>query len=450
MRAHLSRRHLLLGAAGALSLPLLHSLAPGGTRPALGAPLVFPKRIVLFYNPNGTVTQDWFPAKGATEEEFTLGPIHAPLKKYQQKLLLVKGVNNSVGQDPANYGGPHQRGIGGLFTGQMLLEGNFADGCGSKAGWAAGRSIDQAIAAAIGADTPFRSLELGVRTKDNDVQGRISYTGSGQPLPPSADPTEVYNRLFFRAEPLDANDPNSRKQSIIDTVKGQFGTLNRNLGQDDREKLEKHLSLVEDLERRLGLKKPDQTSQCTQPNAPEIQEMDSEETMPAISRTQLDLLVTALACDLTRVASVQYSTGFNRIRYPWLDDLGEGHSLSHSGGSNTQAWDALSRRATWHAGELAYFADQLAAIPEGEGSLLDNTLILWGNEVSQGNTHSLNDIPYLMLGDAGGALRAGRYIEYTNASNCDYLHAILQAFGVDEKTFGNTSYSGGVLSGLLA
>src|SRR5690606_4944686 len=114
------------------------------------------------------------------------------------------------------------------------------------------------------------------------------------------------------------------------------------------------------------------------------------------------------------------------------------------------AWEALTQRAVWHASEIAYFAGKLAEIPEGEGTVLDNTLILWGNEVSRGNTHSLNDLPYLILGNAGGKVRTGRFVEFGGVSNCDFLHAILQAFGVERESFGHPDHAGGVLTNILA
>lgn len=439
----IARRNFLVGSAGLFALPLMDSLREAR---AADAP---PLRFVLFYNPNGTVPDAWFPSEVTSETDFTLGRIQEPLAAYQSKMNLVRGVHSQVALNPTNNGGPHQRGIGSLFTGQMLLEGQFADGCGKTAGWADGPSIDQVIANSIGLDTPFRSVELGVRANQNDVQGRISYSGSGSPLPPTNDPLEVYERLFFRAEPLDPSDPNSRRQSVIDTVKDQFRQLDPRLGQDDRLKLEKHLSLVEDLERRLGLL-GDNTRVCAPPSEPGLFAVDDEKTMPEISRAHLDLLAAAFSCDLTRVASVQYSTGFNRIRYPWIDASGEGHSLSHSGNSNTEAWEALTNRASWHAGEIAYFLDRLADIPEGEGTVLDNTVVLWASEVSQGNSHSLENIPYLSIGDAGGALRSGQYLQFDGASNCDLLHALIQAFGVELDRFGNPEHANGVLSGLLA
>jgi hypothetical protein len=441
--ARIERRTFLKGAAGALSLPLLHAMR------APAAPSDLPKRLVLFYNPNGTIGENWFPSDAQSETEFTLPPILEPFAAHRDKLVILKGINTSVGQDPMNNGGPHQRGIGSLFTGQMLLEGEFADGCGSKAGWADGPSIDQLVAQQIGEDTPFRSLELGVRANSNDVQGRIVYAGSGAPLPPTNDPRELYRRLFFREAPLDPENPDNRRKSILDTVKAQYSELNGQVGQEDRRKLEQHLSLVEDLERRLGLQPTPGSGSCEAPAEPDPLAPDDENTMPAISRSHLDLLAHAFACDLTRVASVQYSTGFNRIRFPWLDTEGEGHSLSHSGNSNVEAIQALTARARWHAGEIAYFLDRLAEIPEGEGTVLDNTLVLWGNEVSRGNSHALDDIPYLICGNAGGAVRTGRFLQYSSASNCDFLHAILQAFGVELDRFGHPAHSNGVLSNLL-
>lgn len=437
-----SRRTILTGAAGCLALPLLQSRRSAQAQDQSS----FPQRLVLFYNPNGTVRDDWFPQQGG-ETDFSLGPILEPLAGFRDSMTIFSGISSTVAQDIANNGGPHQRGIGSLFTGQMLLEGSFIDGCGQSAGWAAGPSIDQLVAQAIGTDTPFSSLELGIRANLNDVQGRISYAAAGSPLPPINNPRELYQRLFFRAEPLDPDNPDSRAQSVLDTVKDQFRLLDSELASADREKLGRHLALVEDLERRMELTTD---PSCEAPAQPGEMDEDSELTMPEVSRTHLDLLATAFACDLTRVASVQYSTGFNRILYPWIDDRGEGHSLSHSGPSDLESQAALSARATWHAGEIAYFLEQLASIPEGEGSVLDNTAILWGNEVSEGNSHSHNHMPYLLLGTAGGALRGGQHLTFDGKSNCDLLLAVLHAYGVELEQFGHPDHCSGVLPSVLA
>jgi hypothetical protein len=171
--------------------------------------------------------------------------------------------------------------------------------------------------------------------------------------------------------------------------------------------------------------------------------------LPAIADLLLDVLAAAFACDLTRVASYQISTSLNRLRYPWLDSLGEGHALSHSGPSDVDAHDQLIRRQTWHSGRLAYLLSRLASIPEVDGTtVLDNTLVLWGNEVSLGYTHSHENMPFLLAG-GGWHFRTGRYITYQSAPHNNLLVSVLNAMGLPNTTFGQTDLSTGPLSGLV-
>lgn len=441
-RLKTTRRHFLRGAAGAvLALPLMDSLrarAQEGTNP--------PKRFVTMYNPNGTIHESWFPT--GVDRDFVLNEIHEPLAHHKDRLLIFQGIDAQV--TAVGPGGPHQRGIGSLFTGRELLEGEFVDGCGSRAGWANGISIDQEIANHIGLDTPLKSLELGVRANDADVQARISYAGPGQPLPPMNDPVEVYERLFanFVATPIDPNDPTDQRASVLDAVQSQFELLDRQLGTHDQQKLEQHVELVRDLERRIGIGGGGSRA-CEAPLMPATLDPNSEDDMPAVMQAHLQLLAVAFACDLTRVASLQISTGFNRIRFPWLGSLNEGHSLSHTGPSHEEARVELVARARWHSEQLAYFMDLLAQIPEADGSVLDNTAILWGNEVSLGNTHSLTNMPYLIAGNAGGAIDTGRFAQYEAASSNDLLTAVLNAYGIETETFGHPEFSRGPLSGVL-
>ena len=443
MRTRITRRHFLKGASGVVvALPLLDSL---GAR-AEDATAPFPKRFVTMYNPNGTVHESWFPTGGETD--FELSEILQPLAHHRDKLLIFQGIDAAV--TTVGPGGPHQRGIGALFTGHELLDGEFVDGCGSRAGWANGISVDQAIANQIGGDTPLKSLEIGVRAIEADVQARISYAGPGQPLPPMNDPLDVYQRLFanFVSAPIDPNDPTDQRASVLDTVKAQFELLDRQLAAHDRQKLEQHLELVRDIERRLGSQTAEPGT-CQAPLEPATLDPNDENDMPSVMKNHLDLLAVAFACDLTRVASLQISTGFNRIRFPWLASLGEGHSLSHTGPSDAAAQAQLVQRAKWHSEQLAYFMDLLAQIPEGEGSVLDNTAILWGTEVSQGNTHSLTNIPYLLAGNAGGAFATGRFAQFEAASTNDLLSAVVNAYGIETDTFGHPDYATAPLSGIL-
>jgi hypothetical protein len=275
-----TRRQFLRGAGGALvALPLLESLG------AHAQTTTGPKRLVLMYNPNGTVPDAWFPQGGETD--FVLGEIHEPLTPFRDRLLLFSGIDAKVTE--AGPGGPHQRGIGSLFTGQQLLEGEFVDGCGSRAGWANGISIDQAVANAIGIETPLKSLEIGVRAIETDVQARISYSGPGLPLPPINNPTEVYQRLFsnFVAQPADPNEGVDHRASVLDTVQSQFALLEQQVSASDRVKLQQHLELVRDVERRLGL---GGNVTCEQPDMPPALDPNSETDMPMVMQAHLDLL----------------------------------------------------------------------------------------------------------------------------------------------------------------
>jgi len=439
----LSRRHFLRAAGGAaVALPLLSSLRAGA------AASTAPKRLLLMYTPNGVISDAWWPKNVTSETVFDLNTIHAPLAPFRDRLTFLGGVDLTVTN--SGPGGLHQRGIGGLFTGQQLQSGDlFVDGCGQLAGWADGISVDQRAAQTLAIGTPITSLELGVRATENDVQGRIAYAGPGAPLPPMNDPADVFQRLFggFSQNTDQLAELRARRRSVLDTVQSQFKELSTRVSAEDRVKLDAHLSLVRDLEIRLAATS-NGSSSCQSPSVPPALDPTSEDDMPTIAGLHLDMLATAFACDLTRVASFQISTSLNHIRYPWLNSLGEGHALSHEGPSDMDAHDQLVLRQTWHSQMLANFLDRLSKIPEGSGSVLDNTLVLWGNEVSEGNTHSHQNMPFLMVG-GGWYFRTGRYVQYQSASHNNLLVSVLNALGDDAVTFGKADVCTGALPNLV-
>jgi hypothetical protein len=442
----LTRRHFLRAAGGAaVALPLLSSLRAGA------AGETFPKRLLLMYTPNGVIPDAWWPLNATSETSWDLNTIHKPLAPFKDRLLFLNGVDLEIAE--SGPGGLHQRGIGGLFTGQQLQSGElFVDGCGQHAGWANGISVDQQIAKTVAVGTPITSLELGVRATENDVQGRIAYAGPGAPLPPMNDPSEVFQRLFsgFGQNTDQLAELRARRKSVLDTVQSQFKSVSARVSSADQQKLEAHLTLVRDLETRMasGSAASNGSKSCVAPAVPVALDPDSEDDMPIIAGLHLDMLATAFACDLTRIASFQISTSLNRIRYPWLDSMGEGHSLSHQGPSDANAFKELVSRQTWHSQMLANFLTRLSQIPEGSGTVLDNTLVLWGNEVSQGNTHSHFSIPFLAAG-GGWYFRTGRSLRYENASHNDLLVSVLNAMGVPDTSFGQADLCHGPLAGLV-
>ena len=441
--SQLSRRHFLRAAGGAaVALPLLSSLR------AAAEGENFPKRLVLMYTPNGVIPDAWWPKNVASETSWELNTIHESLAPFKDRLLFLKGVDLTVTN--VGPGGLHQKGIGGLFTGQQLQSGDlFVDGCGQRAGWANGISIDQELAKTLAVGTPIKSLELGVRATENDVQGRIAYAGPGAPLPPMNDPSEVFQRLFsgFGQNTDQLAELRARRQSVLDTVQAQFKSVSARVSSADQQKLAAHLALVRDLETRMAVSGNGSAS-CVAPAVPAAHDPSSEDDMADIAGLHLDMLATAFACDLTRIASFQISTSLNHIRYPWLNSMGEGHALSHMGPSDDGARQELVTRQTWHSRTLAKFLTRLSQIQEGSGSVLDNTLLLWGNEVSEGNTHSHESIPFLL---AGGSwyFRTGRALEYSNASHNALLVSVLNAMGVAATSFGQADLCKGPLSGLV-
>lgn len=439
----LSRRRFLRAAGGAaIALPLLSSLR------ARAAGEEFPKRLVLMYTPNGVISDAWWPTNGKSETAWDLNAIHQPLKDFKDRLLFLNGVDLPITN--IGPGGLHQKGIGGLFTGQQLQSGDlFIDGCGQRAGWANGLSVDQEVAKTLAVGTPITSLELGVRATENDVQGRIAYAGPGAPLPPMNDPSDVFKRLFsgFGQNSSELEELRARRRSVLDTVQSQFKAVSARVSAEDRIKLDAHVSLVRDLESRMAAT-GNGSAACVAPSVPTVLDPTSEDDMPAIAGLHLDMLATAFACDLTRVASFQISTSLNHIRYPWLNSMGEGHALSHMGPSDAGSRAELVSRQTWHSQLLANFLKRLGEIPEGSGTVLDNTLVLWGNEVSEGNTHSHQNVPFLMAG-GGWYFRTGRSLQYASASHNDLLVSVLNAMGVPATTFGQADLCHGALPNLV-
>jgi len=455
------RRNFLRGMGGvAFSLPLLSSgiISRDARAETTTEGVTYPKRFIFMIHPNGVVPQSWFPTRGPSGEDtdFQLGESHAPLEPFKDKLLLLENVNLEVGNwDRAvGPGEPHQKGMGGILTGRTLNDGMFVGGDGSRAGWGSGQSIDHYLTERVAKDTPHPTLHIGVRADSHigsEVRSRVSYTASNQPAPPLNDPVDVFNQLFTDTM-TDAgamDEIRRRRGSVLDTVGSQFDSVYKRAGYEDRLTLERHLKMVRDLESRLEADGSGIGGDCEPPDTPASLEVDSEDTMPQIATEHLDLVALALACDMTRFVTLQFSNAKNGLRYPWVDSLGDGHGLSHAGPSNATAAVELKARDRWHAQQAAYLLGKLAEIPEGDGTLLDNTVFMWCSEIAVGNTHSHRNLPILMAGSAGGYFKTGRFVSYgTERSTNDLLVNILNAFGQDVETYGDPQYCNGPLSGL--
>lgn len=429
---------------GALALPLLQ--LPRAARAADG----YPTRLLIFYSPNGTKKELWSPLQQyghSGETGWQMPTLLQPLAGFQDRMVLLDGVDNAASQ--VGPGGPHQRGMAALLTGHEITTGDFVGGDGRRAGWGGGISVDQFVASTLNAETRLRSLELGVRVKEAMPRARISYAGREQPLPPENDPVAAFQRIFgnMEADPDTMRRLLGRRQSVLDSVLGDFKSLERRVSKVDRQKLERHATALRDLERRLEVI-------ATQPmlchgDPPEaVPDVLGESVFQKILRAQVDILVNSLACDVTRVATLQCSTAVNALRFTFigLNDQ-EGHGLSHAG-NTSQLQTQWERTLLWYSEQFNYLLERLDAVPEGDGTLLDHTVVLWVNELSRGNTHDLNDIPFVLAG-GGGGLRGGRFLTYDRKPHNDLLVSVCNLLGVPVSTFGDERFCNGPLPGLV-
>lgn len=451
MKARMHRRQMLRGALGSmLALPLL-DLAVRDVKAALPgvAPDGYPLRFVVFFNPNGCWPATWFPT--GTETEFALAQSMTSLEPFKDKLLILDGVDM-----PAVDAGPgedHQQGMGGVLTGRPLQVGGFVGGDGSLAGWGDGVSIDQRIAQHIGATTPLGSVEAGIRASaytGSEVRSRIVYSGAAQPLPPEDNPSAIWGRMFgdFSADPTAMAVLRAKRVSVLDTVAGQFDAIKQQAGIDDRTRLDQHAALVRDLELRLQ-NEPVLGEHCMLPGAPAAVNPDDAGSMHLVSQAHIDLIAMAFACDITRVASLQYSNGANHHTFPFVGSNSDGHGLSHAADDDAVSWAEWTVRQTWYCEQFAYLLGKLAAIPEGDVTMLDHTVVLWVNELSKGNSHSHQRMPFVLAGSGGGYFRTGRYVTHVNAPHNDLLVSLQNAFGIEEQVFGAPEYCTGPLANLV-
>ena len=432
-----SRRVFLRSAAGAgLALPLLNDLVPGQAN-AAGAP-GFPKRLVILFSPNGTNQADFF-GPGDTKT-LTLGPILQPLASHKNDLLVLDGLDELAAT--ASPGDPHGVGIGCLLTGKKLQSGTLFSSLtgGAGSGWPDNISIDQLIAQSISA-TPLRSLELAGKRSASNLWSRLSYRGPADPVTPEDDPQRAWDRLFSQPRLF------GHRKKILDNVRKELSALGAKLSGDDAKKLQQHLDAVTSLQARVGgvpqIKVPPRptvtptstvvASASGQQEANAANDVD----FPKILRAQLDLVVGALACDLTRVASVIMAPSASNLVPSWLTfngaPISEGHcDLSHASESDSAAQMKLTLINTWYAQQVADFIANLKAVPEGAGSLFDSTLVVWLNELGSGSAHSHTRLPVLLAGSAQGYFKTGRYLKYpsgTYAMN-DLLVSVANAMGV--------------------
>jgi hypothetical protein len=412
----------------AASLPFLMGLPSLG----LAAPARPRQRLVVMFSPNGTIPPAFWPDEIGSD--FKLKEIMSPLEAFKDRMLILKGLSNKVRGD----GDGHMRGMSCLLTGIELFPGNIQGGSDTPAGWASGISIDQELKNYFQSKeetrTRFGSLEFGVGVTDRaDPWTRMSYAGPNKPVAPISDPYQMYEKLYGQLRDRES------LQSVLDDVQGDLKKVSKLISAEDRRLLNEHQALVREMEKEIKIAANQKLR--VKPPTLEAGVADQNDNVPRLSRMQIDLLVNSFVNDMSRVATLQYTKSVGSAKMRWLDINDGHHALSHEPDKDEAAQSKLIKINKWFAGELNYLTQKLASTPEpgGEGTLLDNTLIIWTNELGKGNSHTLNDIPYLLIG-GGFGFKMGRSMKFEKEPHNRLYLALAHGAGHNIQTFGKPDF----------
>jgi hypothetical protein len=436
-KMHLSRRTMLRGLGAALALPVLDSMVPAMSALAntAAAPV---KRLGVFYVPNGMSMPYWFP-----KTEGPLAEMPATLQSlaaFKDRVLLCGGLAD----EPANRvkgGGDHARSAGTFLTGVPFKLTSGADVFGSI-------SMDQIAAKELSKETQLASLELGIES--NAMLGScdggascaytntIAWSSETTPLPIENDPRAVFERLFGTSGSTDRVARLARieqDRSILDFVGQQINTLKQRIGPGDKVRVTEYLDSVRDVERRIQM--------AEQQNSRELPVVDQPIGIPADyaqhARLMMDMLALAYQTDLTRVSTFMLAKEVSGRSYPEIGVADSHHPVSHHQDEPAKL-QRLHKINEYHLRQFAYLVDKLSKLPEGDGSMLDHTLFLYGTGISDSNTHFHDDLPIALVGGKAAGIKGGRYIRYPKGTPLTNLHmTILQNMGVPVEQIGDST-----------
>ena len=431
-RKALPRRTVLRGIGTTLALPLLDGMVPALT--ALSRTAARPvKRLGVVYVPNGIVMEQWTPAAAGAGFEMT--PTLQPLTPFRDRLLVVSGLSN---KGPDNV---HETGATGFLTGVPPRRTQ-----GSELG--AGVSVDQVVAGETARHTQLASLELALESGEDVGTCGAGYTcaytnticwrSATTPLPMETNPRTVFERLLGDAG---GTDPAARlarieqNRSLLDAVTDKVAALRRDLGARDRHKLGEYLDAVRDIERRIQRAE----AQVDQPLPDIAAPLGIPTSFDEHAKLMFDLQVLAYQTDLTRVVSFMLSREYSGRTYPEIGVPEAHHPTSHHQ-NDPDKLAKLARINTYHISLLAYYLEKLRATPDGDGSLLDHVMVLYGAGLSDGNRHSSENLPILLAGGGGGTLDCGRHVQCADPTPMSNLHVtLMDKLGLPVERFGTST-----------
>ena len=475
-QARIARRNALRAIAGAsLALPLLQTFR--GFNDARAAVSAYPQRLIIYATMNSGWPEQFWPTLGGQTPiperpaegyyvsgldaldttDFSLSPILKPLEQHKNRMLILEGIDG--------FDGGHE-GYGSILTGMLSpME------AGGKEG---GPSFDQILAKGLDLanKTKFASLQFGVKSA-----GGVAFSAydAGMPAAPEDDPARMYDRVFTGFTPSAAGAPTidplvARRQSVLHASAKQLIELQARLPlQQDKDKLEAHLQSIREVEGLVGRGAGSGSlSACGKP--PAVPKLDpiADMDLPAVAKAHMETMILSLACDLTRVATFQFYSEESPFphTHPWLGITEEHHNaLGHGDPNDLSIQRKIKTIETWQSEQVAYLLDRLASIPEGAGTMLDNTLVVFMQTHTRGHAHSNMNLPIVVAGNVNGALRQGRYVRFKRQASggdrpvggdasaplglarttSDLWFTLLQTFGLNPTGFGLPErFTGGV------
>jgi hypothetical protein len=436
-KMHLSRRTVLRGLGAALALPLLDSMVPALTalESSAAAPI---RRFGVFYVPNGMSMPYWFPKTPGLLSE--LPATLASLAEFKDRLLLMGGLADEAANQVKG-GGDHARSAGTFLTGVPFKFTAGADVYGSV-------SMDQIAAREFEKQTQLASLELGIESNamlgSCDGGSSCAYTNTiawrtpTTPLPIENDPRAVFERLFGTTGSTDRVARMARirrDKSILDFVNAEAASLGSVIGPSDKVKLDEYFDSVRDIERRIQM--------AEEQNTRELPVVDQPAGVPADfgehARLMMDLLALAYQTDMTRISTFMLAREVSARSYPEIGVSDSHHPLSHHQDEAAKL-ERLHKVNEYHFRQFAYLVKKLAATPEGDGSMLDHTLFMYGTGISDSNTHFHDDLPIALVGGQGAGIRGGRYVRHSKGTPLTNLHkTILETLGIPVEKFGDST-----------
>lgn len=432
----ISRRTVLRGIGTTLALPLLDAMVPAFTATVKTAARPI-KRFGVAYVPNGIIMEQWTPT--STGANFQFGPILKSLEPFRNHVTVVSGLVNEAGRDGSAHPGKSAAYLTGLVarrtTGNTQLQ--------------LGKSMDQFAAEAFARDTQLPSLELSLEGTDSNVVAtcdpsyscaymNISWRNASTPMPREVNPRVVFERLFGDSGTSDAAIRQARfrrSSSVLDSVLEKTSRLQQQLAPGDRAKLGEYLDSIRDVERRLQIAEAQAVHELPPLEAPAGIPVSYEEH----AKLMLDLQVLAYQTDLTRVITFMFGRELSGATYPQIGVTDSHHPITHHL-NEAENVVKVAKINAYHMGLFAYYVRKLKETPDGDGSLLDNIIILYGSPISDGNSHSPDNLPLLLVGGGAGALRGDRHIKYDDGVVLPNLQlTLLDKLGVPLDHLGNST-----------